>query len=213
MPFAIKSVNRFDNLLDDEDDLLAQESGDIYPDTLYRMGHRHLGYQSQTDISVPTSKRDHNRKSMSVTSLAPPPKKNRMSSFTNSFTMAAPAAVTSPVPSSKFGTKNLTSTGKSLAGSLSGTLRSGTLKVPNQKKKKKLVISGVGVHETRKFEGVKTWCESFGEIRQISRVPNGDLHIEFRKADVADTVCRIRAKVFISGVGSVYLSWTAGDKR
>ena len=29
----------------------------------------------------------------------------------------------------------------------------------NQKKKKKLVISGVGVNEVRKFEGVKRWCE------------------------------------------------------
>jgi hypothetical protein len=83
----------------------------------------------------------------------------------------------------------------------------------NQKKKKKLVISGVGVNEVRKFEGVKRWCESFGEIRQISRAPNGDLHVDFRRADVADTVCRVRAKVFIAGVGSVQLSWYTGDKR
>ncbi|KAJ2914297.1 hypothetical protein MD484_g6125, partial [Candolleomyces efflorescens] len=83
----------------------------------------------------------------------------------------------------------------------------------HHRKKKRLVISGVGVHETRKFEGVKRWCETFGEIRQITRVANGDLHIDFRLAEVADTVCRVRAKVFISGVGSVYLSWTTSDKR
>ncbi|KAF6766620.1 hypothetical protein DFP72DRAFT_985609 [Ephemerocybe angulata] len=89
----------------------------------------------------------------------------------------------------------------------------GSLGSKHQKKRKRLVISGVGVHETRKFEGVKRWCETFGEIRQITRVANGDLHIDFRRPDVADTVCRIRAKVFIAGVGSVYLSWTTGDKR
>lgn len=81
------------------------------------------------------------------------------------------------------------------------------------KKRKRLVISGVSVHETRKFEGVKQWCETFGEIRQITRVANGDLHIDFRRPEVADTVCRVRAKVFIAGVGSVYLSWTTSDKR
>ena len=74
--------------------------------------------------------------------------------------------------------------------------------------------------------------KSFGEIRQISRAPNGDLHVDFRRADVADTVCiyffallldlpltpsvkvcRVRAKVFIAGVGSVQLSWYTGEKR
>ncbi|KAJ2929387.1 hypothetical protein H1R20_g7691, partial [Candolleomyces eurysporus] len=88
-----------------------------------------------------------------------------------------------------------------------------SLGTKHHKKKKRLVISGVGVHETRKFEGVKRWCETFGEIRQITRVANGDLHIDFRLAEVADTVCRVRAKVFISGVGSVYLSWATSDKR
>ncbi|KAJ3540319.1 hypothetical protein NMY22_g4350 [Coprinellus aureogranulatus] len=82
----------------------------------------------------------------------------------------------------------------------------GSLGSKAQRKKKRLVISGVGVHETRKFEGVKQWCE-------ITRVANGDLHIDFRLPEVADTVCRVRAKVFIAGVGSVYLSWTTGDKR
>ncbi|KAJ3511485.1 hypothetical protein NLJ89_g4070 [Agrocybe chaxingu] len=82
-----------------------------------------------------------------------------------------------------------------------------------QRKKKKLIVSGIGAAEVRKFEGVKRWCESFGEIRQISRMPNGDLQIDFRDPEVADTVCRVRAKVFIAGVGSVQLSWVAGHKR
>ncbi|KAG6862154.1 hypothetical protein C0995_004236 [Termitomyces sp. Mi166 len=56
------------------------------------------------------------------------------------------------------------------------------------KKKKKLVVRGVGPNEVRKFEGVKQWCESFGEVSQIVRMPNGDLHVHFRLAEVADTV-------------------------
>ena len=31
--------------------------------------------------------------------------------------------------------------------------------------------------------------QSFGELSSITRVANGDLHIDFRKAEVADTVC------------------------
>ncbi|KAK0208828.1 hypothetical protein DFS33DRAFT_1380318 [Desarmillaria ectypa] len=80
-------------------------------------------------------------------------------------------------------------------------------------KKKKLIISGIGPDDTRRFEGVKRWCESFGELSQIMRMPNGDLHVYFRSAEVADTVCRLRAKVCIAGVGSVNLSWYAGNKR
>ncbi|KAK0466444.1 uncharacterized protein EV420DRAFT_830615 [Desarmillaria tabescens] len=80
-------------------------------------------------------------------------------------------------------------------------------------KKKKLIVSGIGPDDTRRFEGVKRWCESFGEVSQIMRMPNGDLHVYFRSAEVADTVCRLRAKVFIAGVGSVNLSWYAGNKR
>jgi len=81
------------------------------------------------------------------------------------------------------------------------------------RKKKKLVVRGVGANDARKFEGVKRWCESFGEVSQIVRMPNGDLHIHFRLPEVADTVCRLRAKVYIAGVGSVQLSWLTGDKR
>ncbi|KAL0578475.1 hypothetical protein V5O48_003524 [Marasmius crinis-equi] len=80
-------------------------------------------------------------------------------------------------------------------------------------KKKKLVISGISSNDIRKFEGAKRWCESFGEVTQIVRMPNGDLHVHFKSAEVADTVCRLRAKVYIAGVGSVNLSWYTGNKR
>ncbi|KAG7098945.1 hypothetical protein E1B28_000835 [Marasmius oreades] len=80
-------------------------------------------------------------------------------------------------------------------------------------KKKKLVVSGIATNDVRKFEGAKRWCESFGEVSQIVRMPNGDLHVHFRSAEVADTVCRLRAKVYIAGVGSVNLSWYTGNKR
>jgi hypothetical protein len=33
-----------------------------------------------------------------------------------------------------------------------------------------------------------TKSQNFGEIRQIVRMNNGDLHIDFRDAEVADTV-------------------------
>lgn len=36
-----------------------------------------------------------------------------------------------------------------------------------------------------------TFYQSFGDIRQINRMTNGDLQIDFRDAEVADTVCTI----------------------
>ncbi|KAJ7675394.1 hypothetical protein B0H17DRAFT_1140317 [Mycena rosella] len=80
------------------------------------------------------------------------------------------------------------------------------------KRKKKLVISGIAAGDTRKFDAAKRWCESFGEVSQITRMPNDDLHVHFRNAEVADTVCRVRAKVYIRGVGSVQLSWYTGNR-
>ncbi|KAH7930379.1 hypothetical protein BV22DRAFT_1000780 [Leucogyrophana mollusca] len=80
-------------------------------------------------------------------------------------------------------------------------------------KKKKLVISGIRMNDTNRLEAAQRWCQSFGEVDQITRMPNGDLHINFHKAEVADTVCRIRAKVQIPGVGSVHLSWYTGNRR
>jgi hypothetical protein len=53
--------------------------------------------------------------------------------------------------------------------------------------------------------------QSFGEIRTMSRKPNGDIHIDFRKSNVADTVCRVRGHVTMDGA-SVHLSWFSGKK-
>jgi hypothetical protein len=49
----------------------------------------------------------------------------------------------------------------------------GSLGSRAQKKRKRLVISGVGVHETRKFEGVKQWCEVsfFARVLRHKTVP------------------------------------------
>jgi hypothetical protein len=105
-----------------------------------------------------------------------------------------------------------------------------SLSSPREKRKKKLVVSGIGVNEPGRLDAMKKWCESFGEVTHIMRMPNGDLHVHFRKAEVAETVrsfmpfalirahisvqvCRVRARVHISGVGSVQLSWLTGDKR
>lgn len=85
--------------------------------------------------------------------------------------------------------------------------------VSQEKKKKKLVIGGVGIHDERRVDGVRRWCESFGEVNQITRAQNGDLHIDFRRSEVADTVCRLNARVHIAGVGSVSLSWYTGKKH
>ncbi|KAH9898263.1 hypothetical protein C8Q73DRAFT_744305 [Cubamyces lactineus] len=79
-------------------------------------------------------------------------------------------------------------------------------------RKRKLIISGIPPDDARRFDGVKKWCESFGELNSITRVHNGDLHVDFRKAEVADTVCRLNARVYIAGVGSVCLSWFTGKR-
>lgn len=86
------------------------------------------------------------------------------------------------------------------------------LPISRDKRKKKLVVSGIAKGDQLRLEAVRKWCESFGEVNQITRMPNGDLHIDFRKAEVADTVCRVNARVHIAGVGSVSLSWYSGKK-
>jgi len=73
-------------------------------------------------------------------------------------------------------------------------------------------VSGVAMDDVRAVEGVRRWCETFGPLRQITRMPNGDLQVDFKKADVADQVCRLNAQVYIAGVGSVTLSWFVGRK-
>ncbi|EPT01551.1 hypothetical protein FOMPIDRAFT_1029782 [Fomitopsis schrenkii] len=83
---------------------------------------------------------------------------------------------------------------------------------PRHKRKRKLIISGIPPGDERRYEAVKKWCESFGEVNAISREPNGHLYVDFRKAEVAETVCRLQARVYIKGVGSVCLSYFTGKK-
>ncbi|KAI9507878.1 hypothetical protein F5148DRAFT_1149443 [Russula earlei] len=71
---------------------------------------------------------------------------------------------------------------------------------------KRLVVSGLEKGNLDAELAVKRWCESFGELRRISR-KDGALHVSWKKASVADTVCRLEARVYIKGVGSVGLSW------
>jgi len=79
--------------------------------------------------------------------------------------------------------------------------------VRRKTRRKRLVIGGISLNDVRRYEAAKRWCESFGEIGSITRGPNGDILVDFRKAEVADTVCRVQARVCIAGVGSCTLSW------
>jgi hypothetical protein len=45
----------------------------------------------------------------------------------------------------------------------------------------------------------------------MSRRPNGDIYVDYRKSSVAETVCRVRGNVTLDGA-SVYLSWFSGKK-
>jgi hypothetical protein len=56
------------------------------------------------------------------------------------------------------------------------------------KSKKMLVVSGLAIDDDPGALAVRAWCEEFGEVRSITRTETGDLHIEFRKASVADKV-------------------------
>lgn len=75
-------------------------------------------------------------------------------------------------------------------------------------RRKRLVIGGIPLNDYRRYEAAKRWCEvgffsrprckerssyprsqSFGEIGSIARATNGDILVDFRKSEVADTVC------------------------
>jgi len=89
---------------------------------------------------------------------------------------------------------------------------SSALGSPRMKKKRKLIIGGIPGNDERRFNAVRKWCESFGELNSIDRVSNGDIYVDFRKGEVADTVCRLQARVYIAGVGSVCLSYFTGKR-
>lgn len=85
---------------------------------------------------------------------------------------------------------------------------------PLARPKRRLVVSGIGPGETQRTERLYQWACRFGEVREMVRAPNGrDLLIDFRRAEVADTVCRLNARVFIPEVGSVALSYMEPSTR
>ncbi|KAJ3724130.1 hypothetical protein DFJ43DRAFT_1003412 [Lentinula guzmanii] len=90
-------------------------------------------------------------------------------------------------------------------GNISG-IRSPTIGTARGKKRK-LVISGIEINDTRAYQAVKNWCESFGELKKFERRDNGNLVVDWRSKSVNDMVCRVQANVFIKGAGSVALSW------
>lgn len=90
---------------------------------------------------------------------------------------------------------------------LSGSHPSLIASARRKTRKKRLVIGGIPLNDQRRYEAAKRWCESFGEISSITRRTNGDILVDFKKAEVADTVCRVQARVSIAGVGSCSLSW------
>ncbi|KAI0094336.1 hypothetical protein BDY19DRAFT_14569 [Irpex rosettiformis] len=112
------------------------------------------------------------------------------------------------------------------------------LSLTKSRRKRKLVVSGITPGDHRRYDHLRQWCEvgpriasrisslnilliflfpisilqSFGELNQITCMPNGDLHVDFRSTEVADTVCRLHASVQINGVGTVGLSWFTGKR-
>ncbi|KAK2467628.1 hypothetical protein APHAL10511_000483 [Amanita phalloides] len=75
------------------------------------------------------------------------------------------------------------------------------------KAKRKLLISGVEPGNYRRYEAISTWCEGFGEVT-VNHQSNGVIVADFKDVNVANTVCRLQARVHIRGAGSVSLSWT-----
>lgn len=54
-------------------------------------------------------------------------------------------------------------------------------------------------------DGLDWLHQSFGEVNAISREPNGHLYVDFRKAEVAETVCRARTSPTCMALTSVRL--------
>ncbi|KAF5349296.1 hypothetical protein D9756_009365 [Leucocoprinus leucothites] len=109
---------------------------------------------------------------------------------------------------------------KSLANLMSNGKRKGS--------KRRLVISGVGDGQGE-VAALKEWCASLGEVRSMVKVKSvdgvvteigrGDRSgqnvwvVDFKKSSVAESVCRLQAKVEIKGAGSVRLSWETAKPK
>ncbi|CCL99393.1 uncharacterized protein FIBRA_01411 [Fibroporia radiculosa] len=82
------------------------------------------------------------------------------------------------------------------------------LKRRPRRRGKMLIITGVPDDEDRsRYDSFVRWCESFGELRKISRQPDGTLHVFWRQWEAADMVCRLNAQVSIRDVGRVNIVW------
>jgi hypothetical protein len=84
------------------------------------------------------------------------------------------------------------------------------LRPPNAKRKRKMVVSGIKSGDLRREQALRKWCSSQGEVSRLVRVANGNIHVSYRSAEVAEEVCCIRGRVIIDGVGTVNLSWFRG---
>jgi hypothetical protein len=80
----------------------------------------------------------------------------------------------------------------------------------NAKLKRKLLISGIEGDNRPKYEAISNWCEGFGAVI-VKQVGDGAIVADFHDASVAETVCRLKARVYIKGAGSVDLSWTTKE--
>ncbi|KZV72041.1 hypothetical protein PENSPDRAFT_684065 [Peniophora sp. CONT] len=84
--------------------------------------------------------------------------------------------------------------------------------------RKRLVVGGLDSLDSdtgsAQERAVRAWCETFGEVRKFARGPDGhSLHVDWKSASVAETVCRIQARVHIQGAGSVALSWVEAKRK
>lgn len=116
-----------------------------------------------------------------------------------------------PFPiANKKSTNSLTSLGYHRRSSLSPlpSLSSKSIK----SKKRTLVISSSTPHTALAESAIRAWCEEKGDIRSMTRVANGDIHVEYRKKNVQERVCRVRGNVMLEGI-SVRLDWFEGKAR
>ncbi|KAI0776393.1 hypothetical protein BC629DRAFT_1290483 [Irpex lacteus] len=74
-----------------------------------------------------------------------------------------------------------------------------------RRRKKKLIVCGMDSHFNE--EALLAWCELHGAVRRFERRENGDIHVYWKEWEVADTVCRVNAQVYIKNVGRVGLTW------
>lgn len=54
------------------------------------------------------------------------------------------------------------------------------LSVPsNERKKKKLIVGGIGMNDTRRFEAMKKWCQVSDVLKDKNQSEKAYLHVVF----------------------------------